>query len=1198
MGRLDKELIKLGFIKGEGVNETLTKPFPFTYNDWLEGLIQEINPRFYIDNLDDLSYVQEIKSINEQKENNLNPDVEVGDVIELIHMDDPWGISPMTKGIVVGFESMGSMGEKILVRWIIKTEEGKEEFRNLPLIKDADYWRIVNPLSQEVNEENQTDLDLERFGNVLVRAYFSYGGGWGQTPKRFVVYITPSGVVKGVSLNQGMTNREVPFKEGDKVDLGELIRFEKNSKFDLQMKGRIRESVIKEQINRYDLTKMTPALWKVLKVVDKLLNGKWYPREFKNVLSKYFDMKTHTDELYLILQYNNPDIHKLITTADWEDIKTPNLYEVEIQHYGHEAEETQPDECVDGYAEHTGNPCECKEYEQRYKTSVDKDGDEFEELVDCEDLDEEELMDVFGVDDMDDCPCEEYYEEEYTVYWNAIIEKTILSTRPILDIVGEDSWDEVDMGEIENNAHSEYTVTEDREYDDNFEEATEWDYYDDKSYDIIDYTEDYEIDGGDYIREINQKLYGTSKTITEQEQLKMWPTGQFNFPVGMLDDEEMQYVKDELPDNLVETIFKYWDKKGVDFNILKMLGIDTRGASLLITMLLKRYVQFTTKPLTGIVKWDCDDLANLFNKDNRNFNSGYIEEYLCGKDKFWEPSEWFQYEWYDYMLDSVDENNWKTISSIFGGVSQEVAEHILSEQPQNEEEEELIEKYEDDISEIRHFITWANNDSHEDAVKYAMGADVIDKITDYFEEGNLITTDDGTKEWHIEYNLKDLLVDKWDNTEYFDYTEHDGNTLESIMMDGGVDYTNTQYLGDIILKAYYDMYEVDGRSKVGDELEPETKFFDGYWTPNYDINEILKDRLGELTHQSEPIQEQSADSPGDNISDEKEDNNLDETPFTKLDVSIMNRLAKIFSKDEMREIWEESEENIQSGIYEKFINFIKLFGETINDKEGWAKATRFAKWTDDNWDEAERIKQIELDVTPDTTISDLDFGLVTQPVKEWPSLYNIQGNESYWVKEWRYGEGEFAGYGEDDALEKAEASWFEHDIDMEYGDQGDTDDHNLEVSEPSWLKSLKEERVRGLMFETGMLTEMEFDKNNLLKLAKNTKGGVARSRPQVYEFLRHLQLSGLVNMFQSVDFLWSGKEWLTKWLDLYHPDKLEDPDENIQHLLDNADKVRDILIIILMDRAEREGRMAELDNLNKEIRPLAQDMFKIWSAQL
>ena len=1197
LGGLDEELIKLGFIKGEGVNETLTKPFPFTYNDWLEGLIKEINPRFYINDIDDLSYAQEIKSINEQKENNLNPDVEVGDVVELIHMDDPWGISPMTKGIVVGFESMGTMGEKILVRWIIKTEEGKEEFRNLPLIKDADYWRIVNPLSQEVNEENQTDLDLERFGNILVRAYFNYSGGWGQPPKRFVVYITPSGLVKGVSLNQGMTNREIPFKEGDKVDLGDLIRFEKNSKFDLQMKGRIRESVIKEQINRYDLTKMTPALWKVLKMVDKLLNGKWYPRSFKEVLSRYFDMKTHTDELYLTLTYNNPDIHELMTTADWEDIKIPNLYEVEIQHYGGEAEETQQDECVDGYAEHTGNPCECSEYEQRYKTSVDEKGEEFEELVDCEDLDEKELMDVFGIDDEDDCPCEEYYDEEYTVYWNPIIGKTILSNRPILEIVGEDSWDNADIGEIENNAHSDYLVTQDDQYDDNFDEATDWDYYDDKSYEIIDASEDYEMDGGDDMRAINQKLYGNPKTITEQEQLKMWPTGQFNFPEGMLDDEEMQYVKDELPDNLVETIFKYWDKKGVDFNILKMLGVDTRGASLLITMLLKRYVQFTTKPLTGIVKWDCDDLANLFNKNNRNFNSGYIEEYLCGKDKFWEPSEWFQYEWDDYMLDSVDENNWKTISSIFGGVSQEVAEHILSEQPQNEEEEELIEKYEDDISEIRHFITWANNDSHEDAVKYAMGADVIDKITDYFEEGNLITTDDGTKEWHIEYDLKDLLVDKWDNTEYFDYTEHDGNTLESIMMDGGVDYTNTQYLGDIILKAYYDMYEVDGRSKVGDELEPETKFWDGYWTPNYDINEILKDRLGEIIYQPEPIQEQSADSPGDNISND-EDNNLDETPLTKLDVSIMNRLAKMFSKDQVREIWEESEENIQSGIYEKFINLTKLFGEEINTREGWAKATRFAKWTDDNWDKAERAKQIELGVTPDTTISDLDFGLVTQPIKEWPSLYNIQGNESYWVKEYRYGEGEFAGYGEDDALEKAEASWFEHDIDMEYGDQGDSDDHELNVSEPSWLKSLKEERVRGLMFETGMLKEIQFDKNEILKLAKNTRGGLTGGRGEVFKYLSHLRDSGLVNMFQAPDFLWSGKEWLTKWLDLNHPDRLEDPDENIQHLLDNADKLRDILIILLMDRADREDRKANLDNLNREIKPLSRDLVKIWSIQL
>ena len=1211
---LDRELVKLGFIVSGDIKnpetklfqptDILQKPFPFTYNDWIEGLIKEINPRFYINNIDDLSYVEEeTQPITEQKKDNLNPDVEVGDVVELIHMDDPWGISPMTKGIVVGFQSMGSMGEKILVRWIIKTEEGKEEFRNLPLIKDVDYWRIVNPLSQEVNEENQTNLDLERFGNLLVRAYFNYSGGWGQSPKSFVVYITPSGLVKGVSLNQGMTNREVPFKEGDRVKLVDLIKFEENSKFDLQMKGIIRESIIKEQIERYDLNKMTPALWKILKMADKLLNGEWNPRGFNNVLSRYFDIVNRTNELYLILTYNNTDIHQLMTTANWEDIKIPRLYEVKIKHYGGEESETQEDECIDGYAQHTGYECECHQYEESLVTILTyAGGDSYDELVNCLDMDDKQLYEYYGINDESDCPCEEYYTNQYTLYWNTIISKTILSTRPILEIVGEYSWDDVDIVEIETNYHSDYLVTEDYEYSNNYDESTDWDNYEDKSYNIIDASEDYEMDGTDDIYVINQKLYGNPKTITEQEQLKMWPTGQFNFPEGLLDDEEAQYVKDELPDNLVKTIFNYWDTKGVDFSILKMLGIDTRvsslgisGNKLLITMLLKRYIQFTTQPLTGTITWDCNDLTDLFNKNNRDYNMGYIEDYLCGKDEFWGSSEWYHYEWDDYMLNDIDEDNWKTISSIFGGVSQEVAEQILSEQPQNLPKEELIEKYEDEIREIRNFIIWGHNDSHEDGVKSAIANDIIDKITDYFEEGNLVTTYDGAKQWQIEYDLKDLLEDKWDNKEYFDYTEHDGNTLEDIILDSGLDYLSLQYLGGIILKSYYSMHH--GASKVGDELEVETKFFEGYWTPDYNINEILMYSLGELTHQPKPIQEQSTDSPEDNISDD-EDNNLDKTNFTKLDVSIMNRLAKIFSKDELRQIWKDSQETIQTEIYEKFSNFIKLFGENIYDKEGWAKATRFAKWTDDNWDEAEKIKQIELDVTPDTTISDLDFGLVTQPVKEWPSLYNVEGHESFWVKEYRYGDFDFAGYDEDDVLHKAQQSWYEYDIDMEYGDQGDTDNHDLDVDNAKWLRSLKESRITGLLYETGMLKEMEFDRNQILKLAKNTKGGLTGGRGEVFKYLSNLRDSGVVNMFQSPDFLWSGKQWLTKWLDLNYPERLENPDENIQHLLDNADKVRDILIILLMDRADREDRKANLDNLNREIKPLSRDLVKIWSTQL
>ena len=87
-------------------------------------------------------------------------------------------------------------------------------------------------------------------------------------------------------------------------------------------------------------------------------------------------------------------------------------------------------------------------------------------------------------------------------------------------------------------------------------------------------------------------------------------------------------------------------------------------------------------------------------------------------------------------------------------------------------------------------------------------------------------------------------------------------------------------------------------------------------------------------------------------------------------------------------------------------------------------------------------------------------------------------------------------------------------------------------------------------------------------------------------------------MFQAPDFLWSGREWLTKWLDLNHPERLENPDKDLQYVLDNANRLRDILVILLMDRADRENKTPDLDNMNREIKPLARDLVKIWSLQL
>ena len=52
---LDAELIKMGFLKGNDTG-VLVKPFPKEYNRWLESIMQEINPGFFIDDNDEVSY--------------------------------------------------------------------------------------------------------------------------------------------------------------------------------------------------------------------------------------------------------------------------------------------------------------------------------------------------------------------------------------------------------------------------------------------------------------------------------------------------------------------------------------------------------------------------------------------------------------------------------------------------------------------------------------------------------------------------------------------------------------------------------------------------------------------------------------------------------------------------------------------------------------------------------------------------------------------------------------------------------------------------------------------------------------------------------------------------------------------------------------------------------------------------------------
>jgi len=112
------------------------KPVEDIIHDYLEY-------RQKIDKLSDKEKSNLTKTLSEHEGKNkrYNQPLEEGDVIQLIHMDDPWSpILPLTRGIVVGFEKVPSGEPKILVKWIIEDDENNEVFRNLAMIPEIDTW--------------------------------------------------------------------------------------------------------------------------------------------------------------------------------------------------------------------------------------------------------------------------------------------------------------------------------------------------------------------------------------------------------------------------------------------------------------------------------------------------------------------------------------------------------------------------------------------------------------------------------------------------------------------------------------------------------------------------------------------------------------------------------------------------------------------------------------------------------------------------------------------------------------------------------------------------------------------------------------------------------------------------------------------------------------------------------------------------
>jgi len=194
----------------------------------------------------------------------------------------------------------------------------------------------------------------------------------------------------------------------------------------------------------------------------------------------------------------------------------------------------------------------------------------------------------------------------------------------------------------------------------------------------------------------------------------------------------------------------------------------------------------------------------------------------------------------------------------------------------------------------------------------------------------------------------------------------------------------------------------------------------------------------------------------DNLNESEEETYPEEglqtrEPFTTTEAQILNYLTKEFTWEELNTISSVDETQLYGALDKKWHETIKLFGEYPgSDEKSWIKSSRWAKWAIENWDEACGEGNTGDGLTP------CDFKDVTNPVKSWPSWFEVDADESFWQKEYRSGTIELGAYDRDDAEERADMSWWEYDPDMDHYDYGDTDDHELETRDVRHIKTLNE----------------------------------------------------------------------------------------------------------------------------------------------
>ena len=84
------------------------------------------------------------------------------------------------------------------------------------------------------------DEMFDKFKKMFNKILLTYEGGWGSTPKRFLIYISPLGKVARIEMNTGASSRDIPFEEFESYKIGEFQDWAEENDFKIETEGRFR----------------------------------------------------------------------------------------------------------------------------------------------------------------------------------------------------------------------------------------------------------------------------------------------------------------------------------------------------------------------------------------------------------------------------------------------------------------------------------------------------------------------------------------------------------------------------------------------------------------------------------------------------------------------------------------------------------------------------------------------------------------------------------------------------------------------------------------------------------------------------------------------------------------------------------------------------------------------------------------------